>query len=351
MVVTLILIASGYVIARQISRHRNKRFIPPLISLWSLVFLLLQIIMGLEVYFRYVFDQTDNVYQIQTTQRWQDRHVAINAFGFRDEHFFQDKDPRETRVAVLGDSFTWGYGIENAADRYSDILENKLAARCEQPDRIKLYTLATPGRNTKDHFEQLQNMGHFNFDSVILGYYMDDASSEQSVRHFQHCYHRVFSYRKIPVLQPILDNSFSMQYLWVRLYNRFINPDYAKTCWDNNYASLYQDPEVYSKHLRQLQQLINYTRDKNMGLAVVIFPFMNLIGPDYPASQPAARLESFFSSQNIPVVNLAPLLANYKPNEVMANPRDFHANELVHRLVGEQLYEKIKDLPGFGCKP
>ncbi len=100
----------------------------------------------------------------------------------------------------------------------------------------------------------------------------------------------------------------------------------------------------------ELQQLINYTKDKRLDLAVVIFPFMNLIGPDYPAAKPAERLTSFFEQQNIPVVNLAPLLSNYTPRQVMVSPRDFHANEFVHGLATEKLMEKIQGLDGFACR-
>ena len=346
----VLLTASAWVIIRRL-RHSGGKIITNLqISIWIFAFLLIHTLVGLEIYFRYDFDQTDNVFQIQTTKRWTDRHVVLNGFGYRDEQFSQEKDLKETRIAVLGDSFTWGYGINNQANRYSDIIQDKLSVTCGEPDRIKTYTMALPGRNTRDHLDALRNMSHFNFDSVILGYYMDDASSAQSVRHFQHCYHRVFSYRRNPILKPILDNSFALQYLWVRLYNRFFNPDYAKTCWDTNYASLYQDPEVWSRHLLELQQLINYTEDKNMNLAVVIFPFMNMVGPDYPAAKPAQRLTSFFEQQNIPVVNLAPLLSSYTPPQVMVSPRDFHANGFVHRLAAEKLMEKIRGLDGFACK-
>lgn len=307
--------------------------------------------MGVEVYFRYFFDQTDNVFQIHTTERWADRHVTLNAFGFRDYHFFDEKDPKETRIAVLGDSFTWGYGIRNPMDRYSKILETKLASQCSDPTRIKTYAMGIPGRNTRDEFETLtKEASHFKFDSVVLGYYMDDASSEESVRHFQHCYQRVFSYRRIPILRTLIDRSFAIQYLWVRLYNSFIFPKYAQKCWDTNYASLYQDPEVWSKHIQMLGKIIEFTKSRHMGLSVVIFPFMNMVGPDYPARRPAQRLEQFFVDQKIPVVNLDPLLTSYRPKDVMVSPRDFHANELVNRIAADALYEKIKNLDTFQCK-
>jgi len=77
-----------------------------------------------EFYFRYVFDQTDNVYQLKTTQNWVRRHVTWNSDGFRGPHFSVDKNPSETKIFFLGDSYTFGHGIKQVEDRYSQVLVN-----------------------------------------------------------------------------------------------------------------------------------------------------------------------------------------------------------------------------------
>ncbi len=50
-----------------------------------------------------------------------------NEFGFREEEVAESVLTDEyTRILFLGDSFTFGHGIENGKDRFSDIIEERL---------------------------------------------------------------------------------------------------------------------------------------------------------------------------------------------------------------------------------
>jgi len=51
--------------------------------------------------------------------------VTMNADGLRDKDYPKEKPAGVFRVAVLGDSFTWGFGIENE-DNYTEVLERSL---------------------------------------------------------------------------------------------------------------------------------------------------------------------------------------------------------------------------------
>ena len=52
--------------------------------------------------------------------------IAINNDGMR----YHEVGPKSGyRVAVLGDSFTWGHGVEEA-QRFTDLVEKQLASRC-----------------------------------------------------------------------------------------------------------------------------------------------------------------------------------------------------------------------------
>ena len=41
-----------------------------------------------------------------------DTQISINSEGFRGRPVKRQKDPGKTRILVLGDSYVWGYGIE-----------------------------------------------------------------------------------------------------------------------------------------------------------------------------------------------------------------------------------------------
>lgn len=54
----------------------------------------------------------------------QNIHVQTNSSGFWDKEFSIQKDPSRCRIAFLGDSFTWGLGV-NQRERFTDLLEAK----------------------------------------------------------------------------------------------------------------------------------------------------------------------------------------------------------------------------------
>lgn len=305
-----------------------------------------------EIYYRYIFDATDNVLQTKTMQRWIQRHVRINAYSFRNDHFFKEKDPKELRLAVVGDSYSYGYGIENEADRYSNLLESKLNQTCQASGgTAKVYNMARPGMNTKEEAETIRLFAReHHVDEVIVGYTLDDARSNRTPLHTDVCYNRIFQYKNHPLLRLLIDKSFAIEYWYVRLYGKLFARDYTNQCWGNSQQTLYQDPEIWLRHIKDLKSLIDLTRKDNIGLVVIIFPEIQELGENYQGTFIHERIIKFFTENKIPTIDLLPVYLKYKPQELMANKHDFHANELGHRLAFEALYETIKDKPWAQCK-
>lgn len=52
--------------------------------------------------------------------------VHLNELGFRNVGLWRDKQPAQYEVLLLGDSITWGYGVQEG-QRYSDLLGGELA--------------------------------------------------------------------------------------------------------------------------------------------------------------------------------------------------------------------------------
>ncbi len=70
------------------------------------------------------------------------KYIAdINSLGFRDREWSSEKDDDQIRIAVLGDSFTFGWGVAEE-ESWPRILENKLR---ERGYRAVVMNLAQPG--------------------------------------------------------------------------------------------------------------------------------------------------------------------------------------------------------------
>lgn len=342
-------ITTGYVLIRFWKKSSLGKLLAVNVILF--LFLLVHLFYGLEVYYRYIFDATDNTLQIKTMQRWTDRHVRINAYSFRNDHFFSEKDTRELRLAAIGDSYTYGYGIEDETDRYSNLLEKRLSEACASTGgTVKVYNMGRPGLNTAEELEVFKTAKRFRIDGIILGYTLDDARSNRTARHTNICYNRIFSYRQNPFLNWLLQKSFALEYLYVRVYNLFHAREFTQTCWTESFEALYHDPEIWVRHLKELKNVIDYTREHQLGLAVVIFPNIVDLGADYSARDIHQRVATFFRANNIPVIDLLDVYAGYSPDDLLVSRRDFHANELGHSLATTAIFETIKNENWAQCR-
>ena len=307
------------------------------------VFILLHIIMGLEFYYRYIFDETDNIFQMKTTQRWFDRHVVYNAFTFRDEHFPGDKDPEELRLAIIGDSFVFGYGIKNSAERLNEQLEAKIKKAC---GKSRVHAIAQPGMDTVHELAFLkQYVARKPYDGVILGYFLNDQAGDDTATNLP-WYGQINGWRTRPMVGFLMKNSFALEYFLVHLSLQF-DPQVLKGA--DYYGALYRNEEVWRNHTKTLDTFIKTTRPYRLPLMVVLFPVMNTIGDQYPYRDVHAKLASYFSQNNIPVVDLEPSYSALGREAVMVSKRDFHPNERGHAIAADLVYEKLKETNLVQC--
>jgi len=108
-----------------------------------------------------------------TTFEW-DTDVKINAEGFRDDEI-APKEQFDLRILMLGDSMTWGYGVEKE-ETFSEVLQQKLKAKRIKADVINAG--ATSYSPTLEYL-LLKNKGlSYKPDVVILNLDMSDIQDD-----------------------------------------------------------------------------------------------------------------------------------------------------------------------------
>lgn len=75
----------------------------------------------------------------------------INSLGFRGREYAQEKPPGTWRIVVLGDSVTFGWGVE-MADRFTDVVEARLNLARHDGRKIEILNLAVPGYESHHQF-------------------------------------------------------------------------------------------------------------------------------------------------------------------------------------------------------
>lgn len=87
-------------------------------------------------------------------------HVALNSRGLRDAEHAEARTPGRPRALVLGDSFAWGFGVEQPA-RFSDLLEKSIPG-------AEIVNAGVCGYGTDQEFLWLREKGMAYAPDVVL---------------------------------------------------------------------------------------------------------------------------------------------------------------------------------------
>lgn len=94
--------------------------------------------------------------------------LTINSKGLRDREYDWDKPPGMKRILVLGDSFTWGYGVADS-EIFTEVLERELAGGTQS---WQVLNSGVSGWGTDQEYLFLNSEGfRYSPDIVILAFY------------------------------------------------------------------------------------------------------------------------------------------------------------------------------------
>ena len=87
-------------------------------------------LLATEIYFRLFFFRSDNMGMTKPNHLWFKKYWhPINSLGYRDREWSPEDLSQKRVVAVVGDSFAAGHGIQKTQDRFGDVLGNLLGNR------------------------------------------------------------------------------------------------------------------------------------------------------------------------------------------------------------------------------
>ncbi len=291
-----------------------------------------------EAYFRYKFDQSDSLGFLKVTGRWYQRHAAFNNYQYRDRNFVAEKTPGVVRIGVMGDSNTFGYGIKNPADRFSDVLEKKLK---QHGYKVEVYNFGVAGIGTDEEIKEYHRIQHFNFDILVWQYFLNDIQPP----HNNAGTTILNNARTInsPIVMYLSDHSFFFDYLYWRLASR-----YASTFVQLRDSDIqaYGNKALLDAHTQTITSFSQELQEQNKKFIVLTIPFLYFF-PDYPKSAVAIheKMDTMFTDNGAAsVVDLLPYLKGKSKQELVVGQYDSHPNEAVHRFAADKLYDAIVPL-------
>jgi len=290
-----------------------------------LCLLLSLVLLGGELYYRYIYDTTDSFGLTKTTSRWFKRHFHRNQTGFRDnvQTYAKRVAPGKRRITFIGDSFTTGHGVPNVDDRFANLV------RAARPG-WEVHVVAQNGWETGNELEFLRDKrtADYAFDQVVLVYCLNDVCD--LIPQWQETLQRIY---KVNRPQHVFKHSYFLN----TLYFRFIasaDPDVV------NYFDFTLDAykgAIWRQQEFRLRALAQHVKSRGGRLRVVTFPFLHNLHEGYsfePVHQQLARL---WKSLGVPNLDLVELYGSKVGDDLVVGAHDAHPNEHAHRLAAEAL--------------
>lgn len=287
-----------------------------------LAFLLSLVLLSGEVYFRYIFDSTDAFNLSNVSTRWFNRYWHTNSFGFRDDLTYSFAlTPSKHRVSFLGDSFTAGQGIKDIDSRFPNLI------RRAHPG-WEVHVLAHPGFDTGFEgylLKRLITKKNYQVENVVLAYCLNDISdmmpewNEVATRFNTERTNRVWLLRNSCFLDLVYSR-------WQMTHNDQIQ-DY-----DISVEDAYRGP-LWQKQQARLAAIRDLVQESGGHFYVVTFPFFSTLGPGYKYRSVHEQLDQFWTSLNVPHLDLLPVYENIPAKQLTVNSFDAHPNEYADSLA------------------
>lgn len=150
--------------------------------------------------------------------------AKLNVYGFNDTEHSCHKPPGFTRIAVLGDSFIWGVGVDDKV-----IWTHKLEDMLNQNGvRTEILNWGKPGWSTLDEFRFLKSDGiHYDFDLLIVDFVVNDpVMDDRNIKLFIYNGGIIDRLLVQPISKYLFPNAVSFS---VDLVNNFFNT-YFDSC-------------------------------------------------------------------------------------------------------------------------
>ncbi|MBT8407685.1 MAG: SGNH/GDSL hydrolase family protein [Deltaproteobacteria bacterium] len=286
-------------------------------------------------------------------------YIHINGDGFRDLDYPLKKKPTVFRIMVIGDSFTFGQGV-NLEDTYSKQLERRIN---DMGTTSEVISCGVIGYGMWQYLETLERkVIPYKPDLVILGLFIDDITT--SVSPYKHL-------QNWPGTNPFAKDASGMisrSYLWNSLKNSItlletkyrylrghnylkgieerkkrIGPAHPGSNWHQiMYGKLPRN--IYSDFSQALRKFIRICETVNIQVLVVLIPDAAQM------HEPDRQKVNLFVAQTckdigVPLVDVTERFEKEEdPRTLYLFPLDAHTSPKGHRLIADSIFEQIEKL-------
>lgn len=288
------------------------------------VFCVLLLLAG-EVYFRTIYAESRMEFAL-TSDNWAQRYVQQNSLGWRDREWTPEVLADHLVVFAVGDSYTEGWGVDDPADRFPDVLGRQLGPT------YAIVNLGFRGTATDQQVKAVENYPYQPPNVILWQYFINDieVAAQSNGIPWEH-----------PAVDvpPLANESYLASYAFWRIndWRLYVNTDGVDQ-WTFLFNA-YDDPYIWDIHRQEIDRMIAYAEQVDARLITVIFPQM---ADPLRSVAYIDRVAQYIASQGHPeILKLFDAVAAWSLQDRIVAPYDTHASAAFHQYVGEALYQQF----------
>ncbi|MDE3219842.1 MAG: SGNH/GDSL hydrolase family protein [Nitrospirota bacterium] len=242
------------------------------------------------------------------------------------------KQPNEYRIALVGDSCTFGEGVTRTEDTFAQVLEDKLNQQ-QQAVTVKVFNYGASAYSVKEMAATLQyRMVDIQPDFVVMAIISADFNLSRTPV-IDSVGYLVDKRVSFPHDSPVRDGLRGVHLLYVL---RDVVLSWISPSGDSAVSlSRGEIPESY----RYIQQFRGLAEQRGLPCLIVLLPKQ---GANVWGSLPA-RLRQ----DAVKYIDLSPFGNEFTREQYMGSRFDPHPSAAVHHRIGEALADYVRHQPGF----
>jgi lysophospholipase L1-like esterase len=312
------------------SRRADRVLTNLTISLVAIVVFIVAAEYGVRFFFRDITTTSENPSYFNSRYQRSDA-VSWNSWGFRERNFDLAKPEGVYRIAVIGDSLTYGQGI-GTQERFTDLLEQRLNNKSGE---YEVLNFGRSGAETVDHVNILRfPVLYAEPDFILLQWFTNDVEGhDKSARP-----------RPITIVPYELRRQSALFFLLHRQLSSIQKDLGFVKAYDEYMLARFEDHDSASSLSAEesLQEFINVARELNVPMGIVIFGDSYYHGSslDFLVDRVNERCEI----EAITCVDTRDIFGPYEgSHDLWVNRLDPHPSPLANRLVADLLLEAFEE--------
>jgi len=285
-------------------------------------------------------------------KKWK-KTIRYNRFNFRERDFHVEKSQNIYRIAVIGDSLTFGQGITEK-DRFSNLLEKRLNSQNQNINiEYEVLNFGRPGAETIDHIDFLNDFVlPTKPDFILLQWYINDVLDPQDRKKKKKKKKDGKSLFGVPkaiggIYNRLRDNSVlfyllnKQQTQFKRLVSSKLSTSFRS--FDETMLARFGDPNSTDsiKARSALEKFVRITKQNNIPMGMILFSD-SYFRPSSKLDFLLTRLLDFCVNEKLICVDMRQPLSPYQGDvKLWASRLDPHPSAFANRIAADQIFAQF----------